>query len=333
MMSRFSPANLRAQLPGVMIAAVLALAATFVSEHYGGPQFLYALLFGMAFNFLAADAKVAPGINLSAKSILRIGVALLGAGITLEHIRSLGTAPLLLAMAGVFATIGFGVLAARVLKRSLPEGLLTGGAVAICGASAALAISAVLPKTADSQRQTLLTVVGVTTLSTIAMIAYPAIAHLLDLDSRTAGFFLGATIHDVAQVVGAGYMYSPEAGTTATYVKLFRVTLLVPVVVGMSLLFRMDASHDASGRPPLLPLFLVSFIVLAVLNSQGLLPAEVSAVLLKASRWCLVLAIAALGVKTSFGELRGLGWAPVVMLVAETVFLALFVLAGMWLLR
>ena len=87
-------------------------------------------------------------------------------------------------------------------------GLLSGGATAICGASAALALAAALPAHPLKERATLFTVVGVSALSTLAMIVYPMIAHALGLDSRAAGVFLGATIHDVAQVVGAGYSMS-----------------------------------------------------------------------------------------------------------------------------
>jgi uncharacterized membrane protein YadS len=200
------------------MAVVLALAATFVSEHYGGPQFLFALLFGMAFHFLATDPKMRPGIEFTARTVLRFGVGLLGVGITLGQVLALGAAL-----------------------------VVAGGAVAICGASAALAISAVLPRSERSSQFTLLTVVGVTAFSTLAMIVYPAGVRALGFDDRAAGFFLGATIHDVAQVVGAGYMISPEAGVTATFVKLFRVAMLVPIVIGFSLFYRRRGG--GSARP------------------------------------------------------------------------------------
>ena len=149
---------------------------------------------------------------------------------------------------------------ARRQARRRDFGLLTGGAVAICGASAALAIAAVLPDGPEQQRATVMTVVGVTALSTVAMILYPLIAAAAGLDTHTTGIFLGATIHDVAQVVGAGYSVSAEAGDTATIVKLFRVALLLPVVLVLSLIVRNGAgAAPSSSRPPLLPVFLVAF--------------------------------------------------------------------------
>lgn len=189
--------------PGLALAGLMALPATFVAEHYGGPQLLYALFFGLAFHFLFLDARCAPGIEFATRTLLRIGVALLGARITLSQIGTIGIAPLAVASFGVLSTVVVGAWLARRLGRARDFGLLTGGAVAICGASAAMAISLVMPRNDDAGRRTLLTVVGVTGLSTMAMIVYPLLVKLLGLSDVAAGIFFGGTIHDVAQVIGA----------------------------------------------------------------------------------------------------------------------------------
>lgn len=318
--------------PGVLTAITIAMAATFVAEHQGGPQLLYALFFGMAFNFAAQGEKVKAGIEFASRQILRFGVALLGVRITIEQIASIGSVSIYMVIAGVFLTILFGVLLGRLLNRPAVEGVLTGGAVAICGASAALAISAVLPKNEENQRFTLFTVVGVTALSTVAMIAYPSIAKFLELNSNSSAVFIGGTIHDVAQVVAAGYLISPEVGDAATFVKLLRVAMLLPVVVVLSLLFRSQGGGQGA-KPPVLPLFLVGFAMLIVINSLGWIPGPVVQVFSGLSRWCLVVAIAALGVKTSFQQLAALGWRPVLMLVVDTAFLACLILGGLMLQR
>lgn len=329
----------RGLAPGVLTAVTIALAASFLAQRYDGPQLLFALLFGMAFNFAAEGPRVKAGIDFASKKILRFGVALLGARIGLEQIAALGAAPAAIVVLAVAGTILFGWLLARLLGRKAADGLLTGGAVAICGASAALAISAVLPQGKDHQRFTLLTVVGVTTLSTVAMVLYPLLAESLALDARGAAVFLGGSIHDVAQVVGAGFMISPEVGDGATLVKLMRVALLVPVVVIFAQVYRnahdahADAGAPVAARPPLLPGFLVAFIALVALNSIGVVPRPAAAFMGDLSRWCLVVAIAALGVKTSFRQLAELGWQPVVMIVGETLFIAMVVLGGVLLLR
>jgi len=324
----FEHAAWRSKVPGVMTAVAIGMAASFVAEHRGGPQLLYALLFGMAFNFAAEGAKVKEGIDFAGRQLLRLGIALLGARITLEQVADLGPLVLVLIPAGMAVTIVLSGWLAPRFKFTRAEGLLAGGAVAICGASAALALSAVLPRTPQSQRFTLLTVVGVTTLSTIAMIIYPAIGGALDLDPKAMGVFLGGTIHDVAQVAASGYMISPEVGDAAIVVKLFRVAMLVPTVVIFSLMFR-DGGETAGPRPPLLPGFLVAFVVLALVNSFGLLPAMAIGAATEVSRWCLVIAIAALGIKTSFKQLAELGWPPVVLLVINTFVLAAVVVGAL----
>lgn len=323
--------RVRNLLPGLTVAATVALAVGFISEHYGGPPFLLALLLGMAFNFLSTDARVRPGIDLSARTVLRIGVALLGIRITMDRITELGPVPILLAVCGVTVAIGSGLLLARLAGRSREEGLLSGGAVGICGASAAMAISAALPRSPQAERLTLLTVIGVTAFSTIAMIIYPVLASMLGLDETASGVLFGATIHDVAQVLGAGLTVSPHAGDVATFVKLVRVACLLPVVVAIGLIYRTRTAGAGAQTQPLLPHFLLGFIALVVLGSVIPLPAVVVSSVSEISRWCLLVAIAALGVKTSFAELFALGWKPLALILAETLVLLCFVLAGLFL--
>lgn len=335
---RHAPARWRAQIashfPGVLVCLVIALAATFVSEHYGGPQLLYALLIGLAFHFLNGHTRVVTGINFCGRTVLRVGVALLGARITFAQVAQLGVQTAVLLVLAVLLTILLGVVLARWLGCSRDQGLLTGSAVAICGASAALAVSSVLPQTRENERFTLLAVVGVTVLSTVAMVIYPFSLQVIGLAPAQAGIVLGGSIHDVAQVVAAGMMLGPQAGDVATVVKLFRVMLLMPVVLLIAVLYR---HHPAVKTPdtevPLIPGFLLAFIVMVMLASVGTITPVMAQVAGDASRWMLVTAIAAAGVKTSFEDLLKLGWKPVAMLLGETVFIVAFVVLGVLLLR
>lgn len=317
----------RSLWPGLALPLLIMLGASFLSEHYGGPQLLYALLFGLAFHFLYQDARCRPGIEFCARTLLRIGVALLGARITLAQIGQLGMGPLATAVIAFASAIALGAWLARRLGLGTDFGLLCGAAVSICGASAALAVAAVMPRTQDNERHTLLTVVGVTGLSTLAMVLYPLLARILRLDDSGAGIFLGGTIHDVAQVVGAGLMMSHETGDVAVIVKLFRVTLLVPVVAVLAWYWRRRSpSGDAGPRTPLLPFFLVGFMALVLANSLGVVTPRLNEALGQVSRVCLVVAIAALGIKTSFEELVKLGWRPMALMLVETLWLvAIFV--------
>ncbi len=229
------PEGLRRALPGLLVAALIALAVRFLSDHLGGPVMLYALLVGMAFHFLADDARFLPGLRVASRHVLRLGVALLGLRITTADVAALGWAVIGLVLTGVAVTIlaGWGIGKACGLRNS--HAVLSAGAVAICGASAALAIASVLPKHEHHERNTILTVAAVTALSTVVMVIYPVFVSWLGYDDTTAGIFLGATIHDVAQVVGAGYIVSVETGDTSTLIKLVRVACLVPVVIAISL--------------------------------------------------------------------------------------------------
>lgn len=313
--------------PGLIACGVVAAAASFLSQHYGAPVMLFALLLGIAMNFLADSGPCRSGIEFTARALLRIGVALLGLRITFAQVTALGWEPVVLVVVTVVATILVSMFVARLLGFQGLFGLLTGGATAICGASAALALAAALPNHPLKERATLFTVIGVSTLSTIAMIAYPMIVHALGLDPQAAGIFLGGTIHDVAQVVGAGYAVSTETGDAATLVKLLRVAMLLPVIVFAVMLTRTRDDAGSGARPPLLPWFAVAFALLVAVNSTGIVPAAVQSLGSDVSRWLLVAAIAAIGMKTKLKELVAVGFKPVALMVGETIFLAVLVLA------
>lgn len=318
----------RSLFPGVLASIVVAAAATFLSQHYGAPVMLFALLLGLAMNFLATDGPCRPGIEFTARTVLRLGVALLGLRITLAQIAALGVAPVGIVIASVVLTIGLSMLAARAMGFNTLFGLLSGGATAICGASAAMALAAALPAHPQKERATLFTVVGVSALSTLAMIVYPMLARACGLDERAAGIFIGGTIHDVAQVVGAGYGMSKFTGDTATVVKLMRVGMLLPVI--MVVVLAMRNRNAAEGpRPPLLPWFAVAFGALVVVNSLGWIPREVAAAGASFSGWCLVAAIAAIGIKTQVSQLLAVGVRPVALMIFETVLMAAIVLGLM----
>lgn len=326
-------ARAAAPAPGLAVALVVAATATFLSEHYDAPVMLYALLLGMALNFVTEAPRGTAGIDFAAKGLMRIGVALLGFRIGWDQVSALGWGPVVMIVTLVGATILISTLAARAMGFNPLFGFLSGGATAICGASAAMALSAALPPNAKREQATLFTVIGVSALSTTAMVLYPLITRALGLDDHAGGVFIGATIHDVAQVVGAGYAISPDAGDTATIVKLLRVAMLLPVILVAGQISRREAGAAGTERPPLLPWFVVAFVALVALNSLITLPAAVTDTGSRLSHWCLVTAIAAIGMKTRLGDLVQVGWKPVALMVGETVLLAAMVLGWLALAR
>ncbi|MHC6647194.1 YeiH family protein [Alteromonas sp. HB246098] len=320
--------------PGLGIATITGMAALFLSEHYNAPAMLFALLLGMAVSFLYQnDTPCACGIDFTASTLLRAGVVLLGLRIALGDLAVLGWQTALMLAGAIFTTIVLGVGLAKALGLQKRFGALTGGSVAICGASAALAISTILPKGENHERDTLLTVIGVTAMSTIAMVLYPIIAGQLEMTDTEAGIFLGGTIHDVAQVVGAGYSVSENAGDMATLTKLVRVAMLMPVVLIMMLVikrFYKASTQAEGGEVPKMPLFLIGFIALMLLNSFVSLPEFVIDAGTQVSRFFLVVSITAIGMKSNLGKLAEVGMLPIVMIVAETLWIALLILGFLY---
>lgn len=310
--------------PGGVVSILLALAAFALAEHYGAPVMLFALLLGMAVNFLGEDERCAPGIEFCTTTVLRTGVALLGLRITAGHLMDLGWAPAVIVVVAVVVTILFGAILARSLRLGTEFGVLTGGSVAICGVSAAIAVSSVLPSRNNADKELAFAIICVTTLSTLAMILYPAVASFLNLGDIEAGVFIGGTIHDVAQVVGAGYSISDRAGDIATIVKLLRVAMLVPVVFVLMLLFR----RRSAGGTVKFPAFLLAFVALAIMNSFDVIPGVITVAGNTLSHGCLVVAIAAVGTKTVIREVARMGLPPVLLMVAETLIIAGTVLTG-----
>lgn len=327
-----SAQGLRRWWPGLSTCVLIALAACFVASLHQGPPMLYALLFGIAISQHSAEDRITPGVDLCSRALLRVGIGLLGARITWDQVASLGWPTVSIVVGAVASTLACGWWLARVLKLPWALGVLAGGATAICGASAALAIAAVLPRADEgdtsTERHALIVVVMATLLSTIAMVAYPLIARQLELPPAAAGLFIGGSIHDVAQVVVAGYSLSPAAGDVASLVKLLRVSLLVVVVLGVSVACKAASApiEKRSGATlarlnGFVPGFLWLFLLLAALNSVGMLR-SVEPVLTTTSRACLILGAAGLGMKASFPQLTGAGWRPVLLMAATSVWLA-----------
>lgn len=320
MYSQFNDLNNRFNLlfPGLIVVGTIAAAAGFLSIHYKAPVMLFALLIGIAFNFLASDERCAPGIEFSSKKILRFGVALLGFRVTLDQILGLGTNVLLLVPILVISSIFISWLIAKLMGRKYLFALLTACAVSICGAAAALAVASVLPNWKERHRDTLFIVVCVTALSTFAMITYPILFTVADFNDIEIGILIGSTIHDVAQVVGAGYAVSNEAGDVATFIKLLRISMLPIIVILIAVLLKGDdESRTISSKA--FPWFALGFALCLMVNSSGYIPLIITGFFANVSQWFLVFAIAGLGVSTSLKSMMELGGRSILLMVLQTI--------------
>src|SRR6185437_9476285 len=198
------------------------------------PNMVIALVVGIALNPLAARPSVQPGMNFCVKTLLRWAVALLGLRVGLCDIAALGLQTAALIVIAMAATVVSGFVFARWNGRSAGFGALVGVGTGVCGASATLAVSTVVPDYEGKQADIAFVVVAINSLATVAMLIYPPLCILVGFDPHATGIMLGGTIHDVAQVAGAGYAVSATVGNTAVIVKLFRVFLLLPVVLCVS---------------------------------------------------------------------------------------------------
>ncbi len=310
-------ARIATYMPGLALAALATLAAAYVSDHYGAPLTLMCLLFGLSMNFLSVDSRLEPGLTVASRTLLRWGIVLVAARVTFGQIAQLGPQALIAIVIIVGLTLGCGVLAARKLGFSPAFGALCGGAVAICGASAAMAFASLLGEKRIAQAQLTLVLVGISACSAVAMALYPALAHHLHFGDVRAGFMLGASIHDVAQALGAGYSFSPEAGETATIVKLTRVALLAPAMAVVALFIPKDP--DATISTPILPWFVIGFFGLAAVNSFGLIPPLVATSASKGATALLACAVTATGIRSNMQTLTQTGPRPLLAIVIASV--------------
>ena len=329
-----------AAAPGVGLAVALAVAAFaagfLLQPVFAAPTMVIALTLGIALNPVASAPRFEPGLDFCTSCLLRWAVALLGFRIALGDIIGLGVGAAVLVALAMALTLVAGFWLARVFGLSAGFGAVAGAATAVCGASAALATSTVVPNYPDKDSDVAFTIVAVNALSTVAMVAYPILCAWLGFDATATGLVLGATIHDVAQVAGAGYGVSESVGNAAVIVKLFRVFLLLPVVLAIGWYFM--RARAARARVPL-PGFALAFLAICVLNTAlGAMPAiapaygAIKAVLVQASNWGLLVAISALGLGTSFTAVAELGWRHLATIVGATLVILAAVIAGVGLL-
>ena len=310
-----------ALLPGLLVTFAAAAAAAWLSEHYGFPIILMGLLVGLSLNFVSRDTAVHRGQDFASQTFLRLGIVALGLQVTLDQVHGLGLQSLLALIGIMTVTFIAGIAGARLTGQSRYAGILAGGATAICGASAALALYGVIGRKRLPQAQFALTLVGVSLASALAMSLYPMIAAEIGLTDRQAGFLIGASVHDVAQAIGGGYAYSDLAGSEATIVKLSRVALLAPVVMLISLW--LGAAEVSGSRLSLkrlrLPWFITAFALLVILNSSFDLPEQVRTMSLAGSKGLLLLAVTATAMRSRVDLIMELGWKAGTPIVAASL--------------
>lgn len=311
-------------LPGLFLALVLAGAAIALQGALGWAllnPLILAMGLGMLCRALLGPIAVAePGLGLARQHLLRLAIILLGFRLTLFEVTSLGLGVALAVAGGLVATFLLTRAMGRWLGVPAPLAELIAAGSAVCGASAIVACNSV---TRGRDEDVAYAMACVALFGSVGMIACPLLAGPLGLDARAYGLWTGASLHEVAQVMGAGFALGDEAGAAATVAKLFRVALLAPLVL------MLGARRRSEGSRPPMPWFVLGFLAAMVANSLLPLPAVLLEGLAQVSGLLMAMALAALGLATDLGQLRRRGLRPLVLGALAALFISGFSLLAL----
>lgn len=288
---------------------------------------LVAIVLGAALgNTVRLPARATAGLAFSSRTLLRVGIALLGLQLLLGDITALGWQVVALVVVIVVLGIAGTMALGGALGLGWTQRLLIACGFSICGAAAVAAVDSV----SDTDEEEVLTAITLVVIfGTLMIVAVPVLSGALGLSDTAAGMWAGGSIHEVAQVIAAGGAIGGGALAVATVVKLARVLLLAPVVTVISLHRRRTTGTDARGtRPPLVPGFVVAFLALVLLRSSGLVPDPVVDAASLAQTVLLTCAMFALGIGVRVAAMRRVGARPVILAAASTVWVAGLALAG-----
>jgi uncharacterized integral membrane protein (TIGR00698 family) len=298
----------------LMAAASLYLAALpfFQNLH------IHALLIGMIVGMVIANtigARISDdwrsGFDFSARRILRLAIILYGFRLTFQDIGAVGISGVVIAAVMVGLTFLVGYLAGvKLLKMDKELSILCASGAAICGAAAVLATEGVIKA---KPYKTVVALITVVLFGTLAMFAYPAayMAGYVPMGMPEMGVYIGASVHEVAHVAGAALAIDPDVADSAVIVKMLRVMMLAPFLVLLGLWFWGGRSADkGSAKVPLIPWFAVLFIVMAGVNSLGIIPQNVVSSIIELDTFLLVMAMSALGLGTDVRRFKEVGMKP-----------------------
>lgn len=256
---------------------------------------------------------------MSAKALLRLAIVLLGLQVSLSQIAEVGWAGIALASVAVFATFFFTLWLGRVIgaHRDLVELIAAG--TSVCGASAIVAANAV---TRASDEDVAYALGSITFFGTLAVFAFPIVMALTGMSATVYGLWAGASIHEVAQVIAAGAQGGSDAATTATIVKLVRVLMLAPLVVLLALSRPTDNGRTQTTTRFQVPTFVLGFIALVAVNSVFSVPASALQLAAVFTLTMLTIALAAIGLMTSFSSVTARGLRPLIVAAGSTLFIS-----------
>ena len=313
-------------LPGLLLATLVAAAAYGFRLAPGlgtlSPMIIAIAVGVVMGNVVGVPARAQAGLKFAQRPILRFAIVLLGLQLTFTQVLAVGGGGLVAIIATLVATFLFTTWFGRLIGVDPKLTQLIAGGTSICGASAVVAVNTV---TRGSDEDVTYAVACVTLFGTIAMVAYPLLPGVLGLDPLAYGLWTGASVHEVAQVVGAGFAQGQAAGEFATVSKLARVMLLAPVVIALGLMAARAAGRgdaERAGAPT--PWFVFGFVALVALNSLVEIPADAKAIAAPVTTFLLTVALGAMGIGANVSQLRAKGLRPLALGFASFLFIAAF---------
>jgi uncharacterized integral membrane protein (TIGR00698 family) len=272
----------------------------------------------------AVDAHTRPGLQIAARTVLRVGVVLLGLRLSWSGLVELGAPSIALVVGAVTVTFFSTRAIGRWLGLSPELSLLVAAGSSICGASA---IAAVKDTSRATEEEVAVSISLVTACGTLALFALPAAATVLGLRPDQVGVWLGSSIQDVAQVVAAGSLQGDDVLAMAVLVKLTRVALLAPLVTGLSISQRQRPDRSGGGSWPV-PWFIAGFLIMVAVRSSGLVDADVLANAKLVEKAMLTTAMVGIGSSVGLGAIGRLGLKPVVLALSAWLILSAISLLG-----
>ena len=324
-------------LLGVAICFAVAGVSVFLEELIPGGLLgasIIALFMGTIINSFFHPSWIKPSLKFTSKRILKLAIILLGASLSINTVMSVGKMTFFVMIFTFAMCFGGGYFVRKIFKLNWKLGNLISAGTGICGGSAIAAISPVI----DADDKDIAFAMSSTFLFDMVMIAlYPIMGKLLGMSDIAYGIWAGTSVNDTASVVASGYAFSEAAGDFATMVKLTRTIAIIPTVLVFAWvgarIKRKELQQESGQKVNLMkvvPWFICGFLALAIVNSLGWIPGEVSTVLKSASKFLMVTALAAIGLNTSLTDFKKAGLAPMFYGITIDTLVTLTALVVIW---
>lgn len=334
--------NIKKYLSGLSLVTILTIGSFWLQnfpliKNLNLSAIIIAIVLGMLIkNTIGTKQDMIDGIKFCSKKVLRLAIILLGFKLSLMEVSKLGLKSIIIILIVSISTMLLTKYVGKKLNISRDLSLLIGAGTSICGASAIVAVNAV---TNTKKDEDLAFAIGVVTVfGTFSMVLYPLFFHLFNINTMAYSLWTGTSIHEVAQVVAAGFSASNQAGISATIVKLTRVLLIIPVTIFLSVRASTKKSEKENNQKLNLknitiPWFVLMFLAVIAINSTNIIDKTLSKHLIELDNYLMTAAMVGLGLETSFEQMKKVGLKPLYLGAFSSIFISIFSLTIIYLIK